>query len=803
MFNLAITIAVRKLLRERLYVSISIGSLTIGIACSLIIALYLYSELTYDQSHKNHERIYRLSSTAYTMTMNGAGTETGPILMRENPEILDYVRFRAAPEQWFTVGDNSRVWEEIYLTDPSVFNVFTLNVIHGDKDAALDDPYSIAISESFAKHYFGDRNPVGEVINTERFGFRVSLVYEDMPENVQFKYDAILPFELMEVYSPGFPGSSSNGKYLAAVTTYLLVSDDFSPEVFDTIRKGYFETYLQSELPVEAGEYKLHAQLLTENYYSEPILDGGRTGNVATVYTLAGLAVFLLLMACINYINLTTARAGKRLLEIGMRKVLGASRSQLIVQLLCESFVYCTVSLLAGILLAVCVLELSLLDELVGKSELLTMLSRPPVALLVLVLWITVSLVAGLYPALHLARTRVMSSLKPAARMKQLPGVREVLVVFQLVISCCIIICVLIMQNQVHFVLNAPLGFETKDKLTVRLRGADVIEQIGAIRQQLLQSGSVRAVATAGFAPGQGLAMSITEVESNDGVLNTTMTHPLNIEPDFLTVMDIDVIAGRGFSSLPDEKELSYVMVSEALVRQMDWDQPLGKRIGRGEVIGVFRDIHYQSLHEPIGPLVLWPLNSAPNAFSSLSESARAQLERDLIIAVTDDLSAARRDILEVLSRFTSGRNLELRSLEDSWLRFYQDDVKAARLVSIFAGISIFISLLGLIGLTSYAAEQRSKELAIRKVLGASVGQTLLLLSRHAMLALALAIVPASLLSLYLMQIWLSRFTYTDDVTVAPFIWAFLLIAAISLTTVVLQSWRTVTGNPVERLRYE
>ncbi|MDO9478516.1 MAG: FtsX-like permease family protein, partial [Pseudohongiella sp.] len=662
---------------------------------------------------------------------------------------------------------------------------------------------SIAISESFAQYYFGDKNQVGEVLNTERFDFRVSLVYEDLPENVQFRYDAILPLELMQVYSPGFPDSHS-ARYLASVTTYLLVSDAFSQDIFDLIRQRYFDAYVQADLPFTAGGYTLRSQVLTDNYYSEPILDGGRNGNVVTVYTLVGLAVFLLIMACINYINLTTARASKRLREIGMRKVLGASRSQLIVQLLSESFVYCTVSLVAGILLAVCVLELSLLNDLIGKSELLVMLSRPLVIILIFVLWASVSLLAGLYPAMYLARTRVMLSLKPAAGMKQRPGVRDVLVVFQLVISCSIIICVLIMQNQVRFVLDAPLGFETKDKLTVRLKGADMVEQIEVIRQQLLQSSRVSAVATASFSPGQGLAMSITEVEQNDGELTTNMTHPINVGSEFLTVMDIELILGRASPSQPDGRGVTYVMVSEALVNQMGWEQPLGKRIGGGgEVIGVFRNFHYQSLHEPIGPLVLWPLNNSPGAFSGMSESARAEVERDLIIAVTGDMSAARGDIAEVISRFATGASPEIRSLEESWLNFYEDDIRAARLVSIFAGISVIISLLGLIGLTSYATEQRSKELAIRKVLGASTYQTLLLLSRHALFALVLAIVPASILSIYLVQLWLSRFTYTADLTVFPFIWAFVLIAGISVTTVLLQSWRSATGNPVDKLRYE
>lgn len=799
MLSPAITIAVRKLLNERLYVSICIGSLAIGIASSLVIALYLYSELTYDRSHENHEQIYRLTTNVYSMTLNGAGFETGPILKRDSPEILDFVRFRASPEGRFTVGESSRRWQ-VYLSDPSVFNIFTLHVIYGDKATALSDPYSIAISESFARYYFGNQNPLGQTVSTERFDFRVSLVYEDLPENVQFRHDALLPLEMLQVYSPEFPDSHSP-RYLVSVTTYLLVSDSFSSEIFDDIHQRYFETYIEKDLPFTAGGYTLFAQPLKDIYYSEPILDGDRTGNIATVYTLAALAVFLLLMACINYINLTTARASKRIREMGMRKVLGASRSQLIVQLLGESFVYCTVSLVAGILLAVCMLELSLLNDLIGKSELLVMLGRPLVILLIFVLWVTISLVAGLYPAIHLARTRVVLSLKPVAGKKQRPGVRDVLVVFQLVISCSIIICVLIMQNQVRFVLDAPLGFESKDKLTVRLNGADMVEQVDVIRQQLLQLGSVRAVTAAEFAPGRGFAMSITEVENNNGEITTNMTHPINVGPDFLSVMGVEVLEGRAFSPQSDE---THVMVSEALVRQMDWEQPLGKDVGGGgEVIGVFRDFHYQSLHEPIGPLVLWPLKNVANAFGNLSESARAQVQRELIIAVTGDMSAARRDIANVVSGFTTGHPPEINTLEESWLSFYEDDIRAARLVSIFAGISVFISLLGLVGLTSYAAEQRSKELAIRKVLGASTSQTLLLLSRHALFALVLAIIPASLLSFYLVQLWLSRFTYTAGITATPFVVAFLLIAVMTIATVLLQSVRSATGNPVNKLRYE
>ncbi|MDO9317262.1 MAG: FtsX-like permease family protein [Gammaproteobacteria bacterium] len=800
LFASSVTIALRKIVREKFYVFICVASLALGVTCALVISLYLHSEITYDQYHENYERIYKVNTALSDVEIPVSGHVVGALLVQDNVDIVDSVRFRSAPEKTFTFDQNTILWDDIYLADPSVFSVFTINVIHGDKQTALADPNSIAISESFSRIYFGDENPLGRVLSTAEHYFRVTLVYENLPENVELHHDALLPMSLVESYAPA-ELTDYFQRFVSGSTTYLLVSDTFNPETFDEVSQRFFETHMAAGYPPGVGSFELQIQPLTSVYYGKQFPGEGKRGNIVNLYGLSALAAFLLLIACVNYINITTARATKRAREVGVRKVLGAQKHQLVIQFLGESFFMCTLGFLTAIIMTVCVLETGIINDLTGKSELLKNLFSSAMLSYVGVSWIFVSLISGLYPAFHLSRTSVLSGL-----MNQIgsgPGmwnVRQLLVLFQLVISSSVIICVLMMENQVRFVLNSPLGFEKDNQLVARLQGADVLASLPAIRAELASHNEIVSVTTAQRAPGRGLNVSINDIESNDGTDVSTVVHTFAVGADYLDALGIELIQGREFSD--DMTTESPVLVNETLVRQMEWEQPIGKQIGGGEiVVGVFKDFHYLSLHEPIGPMVLRP---TLEDFSQLTPQQREDVNRELLIGISgNNVEETQRFIRETLERFTDNPATQLTLLDESWRNFYEEDLRATKMARVFAVISIGISLLGLIGLSAYATEQRSKEIAVRKILGASVGQVLRMLSKSTLALTALAAIPASLASYYAIEFWLARFAYRTEIGLAPFLIAFTAIAVISVATVSLQSYRAVSANPAEKLRYE
>jgi putative ABC transport system permease protein len=807
-----ILIALRKLAREKLYVSINIFSLALGIASFLILALYLRSEIAYDKQHLNFDRIYRLtgiSSKADGRVDRFAVTQVGlgPLLLKDYPQLGAQVRFRKSQQAILKAGDVEGKWDDIYLADPTVWKIFTHKVVYGNVDTAFDSPYSIAISESFAKHYFGAENPIGKTLTGANLSFKVTLVFADLPDNSHLKYSALFPMSLMEVFDPNFSKSYQNTLFNVGIFTYVMVPPGFNPDDFKKINKGFVDHYMTEGLKRFNWQWEVGYQRLDQIHFGEKLEGDLPTGNIFYVYGFAVVAIFILLVACINYMNLATARATKRAKEVGMRKVLGAEQSQLIGQFLGESFTFSIIALVVALILVEVALTLTPIGSLMGTNHLQAAFAQPLVIVGVLGLVVVVALLAGLYPAFYLSSISPLAALTEVKRSwRSGISMRMLLVLSQLIISIGVIACTWLMTDQMNYVHNKPLGFDKDNRLIVTLRGYDVVKNIKTIKNELRAQPNVVNVTTISIVPGTGNWVNLIPTENNAGVFDPVAMDRIIVGSNFVEAMNLKLIEGRGFSEEIATDVREAAIVNESFAKKMGWDQALGKRFklgpnGQARVIGVVQDFHYASLHNAIGPLMMHPI---VEDYGNVPELQKPLLTTSIIVVMSgQNMSQTMQSIQNVIAKFDPKFNFEPVFLEDRLNDLYKSESNLMKLTGIFAGICIFIAVMGLFGLAAFTTEQRTKEIGIRMVLGASDSQIITLLSRYLLPLVLIAAIPASFLSYYAIDKWLQRFAYHTDINWLTFVLATLVVTLVALATVVLQSLKTTRADPIKALRYE
>jgi len=807
-----ITVALRKLSRERLYVAINIFSLALGIASFLLLALYLRSELAYDKHHVNHDRIYRL--TAHSTKSDGrvdnfAVTQVGlgPMLLKDYPQLGAQVRFIRSNQPILRVGDIEGKWDDIFLVDPSVWQIFTHDVVYGDASTAFASPYSIAISESLARYYFGNANPIGKTIASADLSLKVTLVFADLSDNTHLKYSALLPMGLMEVYNPNFSKSLQNTLFNVGVYTYLMVPPDFNPSDITNITKEFVERYMAQRLKSLNWNWEAGYQRLDQIHFGEKLQGDLPSGNIFYVYGFAAVAIFILLVACINYMNLATARATKRAKEVGMRKVLGAEQSQLIGQFLGESFTFTAIAFLVAFVLIEIALTLTPIGALMGKEHLQTTLKEPLVIGGALALSALVALVAGLYPAFYLSSISPLAALTEVKRSwRSGMSMRMALVLSQLVISIGVIACTWLMTDQLRYIHNLPLGFDKENRLIVTLRGFDVVKNIKTIKNELRAQPGVIDVTTISVVPGTGNRVNLIPTENNAGVFEPIAMDRIPVGINFVKAMNLEVIEGRGFLEDVATDVQGAAIVNESFAKKMGWDQALGKRFQLGpnnqmRVIGVVKDFHYTSLHNAIGTLMMHPISED---YSNVPDLQKPLMTTSIIVVLNGpQMSDALQAVETVIAKFDPKFNFEPEFLDDRLNQQYRSETNLMKLTGIFAGICIFIAVMGLYGLAAFTTEQRTKEIGIRMVIGASDAQIVTLLSRYLLPLIVVAAIPASLISYYVIDKWLQRFAYHTNIRWTTFVLASVVVALVAVTTVVLQSLKTTRADPIKALRYE
>jgi putative ABC transport system permease protein len=802
-------VALRQLAREKLYALLNVSGLALGLACCLMLGLYLWSELTYDRHHVNHERIYRIAT--HVKFGDGRSSDLaitsgpfGPMMAAEYPEYFKaYVRFRAVSRtnpELLRYEDQSAYWDDIYLADSNVFEVFTHEIIYGDPRTALAEPNSIAISRRMAQRYFGAENPIGRTLLTDGGrSLAVRLVFEELPENSHLRYDALLSnkgagSEVPTDFTERLQRLVNLGDF---EYTYVVLADGADPREYPKLSEAFNDKYTKFALLVANLEMQSWIEPLADIHLGADLEYDQPHGNRMYLYAFAAVAVLILGLACINYVNLATARAAQRTRAIGLRKILGAGRGALIAQSLGESVLFALFATVLGVILVEVLLSLPAVNALFGKTLTLDLFGRPLLALVVLAFGVCVGLIAGLYPAVYLSSFMPLTALVGRYR----PGglrLREALVFAQFAISIGVIACTLLMGQQMRFIANKGLGFDKENRVLLTLRDRSLVERESLIANELEKNPGVLGVATSATMMGRDMPHVTGKAENNEGVMTDLGFNFFPVGDDFISVMGIEVVKGRDFSRrLLTDVGASYI-VNETFVRTMGWDEPLGKRIGigaggafPGPVIGVVRDFNYKSLRANIEPFVM-------------VRNVAGSGERLMVINIAPQgIHETLQKIQALFAELDPVHPFEYTFLDEDLDRLYVSEERLMRLTGIFAVICIVVACLGLFGLAASATQQRTQEIGVRKVLGASTLSIILLLSRRVLVLIAAGAAVASIVAWFGMMDWLSGFAYRATLNPVYLLIAALGAGAVALLTIALQSWRTANGDPVEALRYE
>jgi putative ABC transport system permease protein len=793
MFKNYLKIAWRSILKNKTSTFINLTGLTVGLTCCLLIVVYINHELSYDRFQKNADRIGRVIMDYKIGSEGGAGTFTStkvfPEFKRQFPEVESGVRMTQFSR---LVKNGDKIFNEkrFLFADSTFFHVFSFKLLKGSPGQVLNAPKSLVLTADAANRYFGTVDPVGKILKTGADGtdFLITGVMENCPANSQLKFDMVASFSSL---GPAQEETYWNANY----TTYLLLKE---PGSFASLAKK-IPPFMKKEM---AGEGGVTLNFLLEPYTSVHLHsphDGFEpTNNILYIYVLAGIAGLILAIACFTYINLSTARSMERAREVGIRKVVGAVKKQIFWQFIGESALLSFIALVLSI--ATAMLILPYFNQLADRSLVTANLTNPVVLLAGLGIIAVISLLAGSYPALMLSSFTPVKVLKGAFKNSN-AGVwlRKSLTVFQFAISVFLIIATFTIQHQLNYIRNKKLGFD-RDQVLVLPTDARIMKSIDLVRNELRTNGHVKNVSFAYNTPNY--------IQGGYSMKNNSMTESENmgvtanpIDDHFLRTAGLQLIAGsdlreqdlKDVANDDESKNVFQFILNESAAAALGWKpaEAIGKKMSLGEqrpgfVKGVVKDFHFQSLHTPIKPLVLFP----GNYFNVMM----VKLDGKNIPATLEALSSSWKKI-------APHRPFEYHFLDEDFNKMYASEMKMGTILKVFAGMAVLLACLGLFGLSSYAAQQRIKEIGIRKVLGASLPQLATILSRDFVKLAAVAFIVAAPLAWWAMQNWLEDFTYRVSLSW----WIFALAGAVSLfiatVTVSIQAIRVSLTNPVKNLK--
>ena len=789
-------IAFRNLQRYRMYAFVNMAGLAVGMTCCMLILLYVRDELSYDRYHENAEQIHRLvrSRSAYT------AAPMGPALAAEMPGVRQAARIKVYQDVLVHDGGEKRFIESVFAADTSFFDIFTVPFLRGTPEAALSRPDGLVLTASAAEKYFGREDAMGKtliVVDDEPFALTVTGVIEDLPAASHVRFDLLASFKLVEQSSSRLENWTTNWLF-----TYLLLDEATSGADVEARLPALFERHTG-----EAWDHFRIQPLLDIHLYSRELdLDIAPQGNIAYVFIFSAVGLLVLLIGCINFMNLATARSAGRAKEVGMRKVLGARRRQLVQQFLGESLVMALGALVMAVGLAL--LLLPAFGQLAEKDLALSLQEAGYLAVAFFGLALVVGLLAGSYPAFFLSAFAPIDTLKGTLRTGRAARfLRQGLVVFQFTISTALIVGTLVVVEQLDYVKNAGLGFD-KEQVVVLSVGAALEERYEAAKQEIRRHPNVLGVSASGNVPGHGVSDFYYHLE---GLATSLDALPgwdtYFVDADFVETLRLEVVQGRNFSRDLVSDEQAFILNEAAVARAVAdvgeaWASPIGKQMSfylpgaegwqvfkSGTVVGVVKDFHYRSLHEEIGPLVLQVF---PETFGEL-----------LVKVGTDDLAGTLAFLEQRWRDLDPTRPFDYYFLDQDFDRLYRAEDRVGQVVGAFAVPTIVIACLGLFGLAAFMAEQRTKEIGVRKVLGATIPGVLLLLSKEFVKLIMLAFVVAAPLAYFAMSRWLESFAYRIEISGGIFLMAGLTALGMALLTVSYQSIRAALTDPVESLRYE
>lgn len=798
MFQNYFKIAFRNLYKHKAYSAINILGLALGLTCVILILLFVKDELSYDSYHADKDRIYRIIAQyvgkTQTQTFALGEHKRAPLIRTDIPELEEVTRIgNVGP----TVQYGEKIIQEndFYIADPNIFKVFTLPLIKGNPETALKDPFTVVINETASKKYFGNEDPIGKTITIlDTVQLIVTAVMKDMPRQSHFHADFICSMGTdRAIYSDiVFQNWGELSMY-----TYVLAPPAMTREELDERLAGFVKKHFSKE---DANNIRYTAQPLTsihlENYNAEMEVNGDRSNVI--IFTAIALAT--LLIAGINYTNLSTARSSLRAKEVGIRKTVGAKRMDLIGQFLGETFLFSFIALTLAILFSEMLLPV--FNSVADRSlSLLDVMDLKFVSSLLLIVT-AIGLLAGLYPAFFLSAFQPIAVLKGAIAKGAKGGLlRKIFVTSQFAVSVGLIAATVVVYQQLQFLKNRPLGYSPEQIIVVEMPTDAIQQQYESIKESFLSLPGVQSVSKTSKRLGGRLSSNLGFKSENVPEGMTSM-QAVVIDHDFFKTINVPVVEGRDFSnSFPSDAENAFI-INETAMKTLGWESAVGKRFEtntlnekgtwspkKGQIIGVIKDFHYEPLYRKIVPVVF---------YISPYWSGRFVIKID-----SHNMPETLDALQKVWKRFAANQPFDYEFLDQRIQGLYVAQERFGKLISYFAGLAIVIACLGLFGLASFTAEQRTKEIGIRKVMGASVSTIVFLLAKDFLKLVLLAIVLATPLAYWAMDRWLMEFAYKIEPGMVFFVLSGLLALLIAFLTVSYQALKAATANPVNALKYE
>jgi putative ABC transport system permease protein len=793
----------RNIAANKTYSILNIVGLSAGLTCFAFIFLWVIDELSYDKFNDNYDRIVRLVSKTKTETgIVESAVSSAPMaqaLKHDYPEVENTVRLRMR-EEIITFRNQQALQSGILLTDPSFFQVFSYHMSRGNETTALNEPFSLVLTQSTAKKYFGDSDPVGQTLlinmyDSSGYGalYKITGIMPDPPKNGHFTFNMLASFKTVETVNPDVLTTDGWGD--ASFYTYLLLRKGVDHKAFSAKISQFYAKYVGDMYPVWRNIYSYKLQPLSDIHLRSNLqYEIAATGSITKVYIFSIIGVFILLLAGINYTNLATARATARAREVGIKKVVGAGKSQLIFQYLAESVFTALIALVFAFLLSLFLQ--SYFYQLTGKS--LSLLFSPFLLFVLAGVTFSLGILSGIYPAI------ILSGFKPAGILKGSfksgeKGIllRKTLIVSQFTITIILITGITIIYSQMTFIRQKDLGYNKDALLFLRVNGnTDVINGYKAFKNELQTSSLVSGVATSNSMIVGGLSSGGSETVDAKGNPLQVNTSRLRVDKDYIDVYGLKLVAGQNFNRLAPEDTIRQVILNETAVKKFGWssnESAIGKpfKMGdqKGTVIGVVNNFHFNSLEQPIEPLAIYPLDSR---FSRITLKVDMGKANHALTMVKDTWK----------KHFPSAL-FDYDFVSQELKQQYLAEEKFSKIFLYFSVLSLLIASLGLYGLISFTIFQKTKEIGIRKVLGASARRIAAMLSGNFLKLIVLASFIAMPIAWYAMNQWLHGFAYRIDLSWWMFGVAGALVFFVAMITIGFRAIKAAVANPVKSLRTE
>ena len=783
-----IKIALRNIKKQKGYSFINIFGLATGMACCIVILLWVFDELSFDSYHKNSNELYRVVEEQLYAggQIFPVAVTPGPLaaeLKNEYPEIKNAFRYTGAPRLLIRHEENIFYEPSIGMADPAIFEMLTFKFLKGNRENAFKSLFSIVLTQTMAKKYFGNEDPVGKALKVEnQYDLTVTGVIEDIPKNSHLRFDGVIPFEILQAVGRRLDIWGNNSFY-----TYVQLEKSAKMEAVNEKIAEVIKEHLEGSVTT------LYLQPITKiHLHSNFAADFGGHGDIKYVYIFSIIAFFVLIIACINFMNLTTARSSNRAKEVGMRKVSGAFKVDIIKQFLGESVFLAFLSLVLAVLIVI--LLLPSFNNLSGKELSVNIILNKAVFLGIFGIAAFTGIISGSYPAFFLSAFRPANVIKGSLRKGAKSAYfRRILVLIQFTLSIFLIIAAYVVQNQLNFISNKDLGYD-KDQVIYMRTGANSARYYEPFKAELLRNSNILGVTAANNLPTYIMNSSSGFNWEGKNPNDVILIHNTSVSYDYFKTMKMEILEGRAFSKEFTTDVNEAFIINEECAKLLGEGSAVGKRFTRGnnnaKVIGVIKNFHFKSLSTEIEPMAISLFT--PGGYSLF-----------LIRISGNNISQNLTFIEDTWKHIAPNYPFEYTFLDEQFDRLYRAEQRMGKIFNYFTILGIFIACLGLLGLASFMAEQKTKEIGIRKVLGASIPNIVYLLSREFLILVGISNLIAWPIAYYFMNKWLQNYAYHAKIGIIIFIFSAVMAVLIALLTVSYQSIKAAKADPVRSLRYE